>query len=642
MRNKIKIIIFERLNLFNFTLALIYTIFGFDVMYFTANERIEKIKWLNFFRKQFSISQISQNLFDFNTRLIVNARALNDIDLIYESMAAKNKSMKIIKSIFKSDIIETVYKKIVLEKLLFFYSTQAVMNMIVKNVVSNEVYYIPSQSLDFVNLTRRFHSLSLMDKKIKIPRYLFVIYPLEGLFNKIAQISLLAVWPLVLVRDIKKIIPSTPPKKEYITGIRVYENGYNFKSQYRKIDFLLDGKSITKDNTLFCIETEIDKDFRNELNRGGYNFVDMFGILREINQDFIKKVFFKILFPAWAKLCLVSILEPPFIIHSYRSILGLYLRWKAFLEKYNLKNYVVYNDFTMTHIIRNILLSQNHIKTWYYSHSCHTEDLFVSLHDIGKIKSVDFSYLYYDNFITWGKRLSDFFMGHRNNVGNFITVGCLWSEHIKEIAETNDYSETLSQIYAKYRQNGSGSRKIIGIFDTTFGKTAPLNMEDRNCFFEGILKLQKERKDYIFIIKLKNYLKDVEKWSQEVLHYYKEMNKLENVYLFEDLHDPSFVNAICDLGISACFTSTANEALGFGKKAIYFDGASRFGKCYYDSFPNLVAHGYNELIRLVDHWLYNVNDKEFCEYIDKHIKHGIDPYADGMAITRFRELLVKQ
>ena len=67
----------------------------------------------------------------------------------------------------------------------------------------------------------------------------------------------------------------------------------------------------------------------------------------------------------------------------------------------------------------------------------------------------------------------------------------------------------------------------------------------------------------------------------------------------------------------------------------------RFRRYYYDHFPNLVAHGYDELVKLVDHWLYKVKDEEFSEYIDRYIKDEIDPYVDGCAITRFRELLIK-
>ena len=96
-----------------------------------------------------------------------------------------------------------------------------------------------------------------------------------------------------------------------------------------------------------------------------------------------------------------------------------------------------------------------------------------------------------------------------------------------------------------------------------------------------------------------------------------------------------------DLIVSACFTSTTIEALGARKKAIYFDASNRFKGHYYDKFPKLVAHGYNELSDLVKYWLYDIKDEEFGEYLKSHVKGEIDAHVDGMAITRFRELLTK-
>jgi polysaccharide biosynthesis PFTS motif protein len=514
--------------------------------------------------------------------------------------------------------------------------------MMVKDMALDKLYYVPSDSLYFIHSARSCPSLYILDRKIEIPRYSHLSNLFEVFVHKITQFFLLAAWPLVLIKGVKKIIPSNTEPKRYQTAIRIYKNGYNFKSEYRTIDFLLDGEKITKDNTIFCVETELDKDFREELARRKYHFVDIPNILRELSWHFIKRVYFAIILPAWLKLCIVSIMEPPFIVFSYRSVLGLYLRWSAFLDRYDMKNFVVYNDCSFSHIIRNMLLSQKDVKTWYYAHSCHTEDLFISPEADKDLKSVCFSYLYYDNFVSWGKKSASYYMKHHNNIGNFINIGCIWSEHIKRIDEANNYSGMLRQIYKKYKQNGANiDKKIIGVFDTSFGGETVLTTHDIKCFLEGILRLAEERNNIIFVVKLKNQWKYIKEDVHEALIYYEKMKRNSKFYFLEDLHDPSMVNAICDLNISACFTSTLNEAIGYRKKAIYFDAANRFTGYYYDRFPNLVAHSYDELVKLVDYWLYEIKDEGFSNYIDMYIKDELDPYTDGRAITRFRELLAK-
>jgi len=204
----------------------------------------------------------------------------------------------------------------------------------------------------------------------------------------------------------------------------------------------------------------------------------------------------------------------------------------------------------------------------------------------------------------------------------------------------NNYPGILNEIYAKYKQNTQSSKKIIAVFDTTFGEGCPLDNNDMKCFLEDILKLGNSRQDIVFILKLKNRLSDIQKMMPETFPYYKNLEAKDGFYFLDGLHDPGWINAICDLNISACFTSTFNEAIGVGKKAIFFDAASSFRGYYYDRFPNIVAHGYDELVRIVDHWLYEVKDEEFSKYLDEYIKAEIDPYTDGRAITRFRELLI--
>lgn len=645
MDNKRKKIIFERMNLFNLVLAVVYYKIGFDVMYFTIDKKIEGSRYFERAREIFSINRIPEKHFSFNIERSANSYVFNSVDSIYSSFFAKNRSIKIITALFKSDLVQSVYKKIVSEKLLSFYRIQLVLNMIVKDAALAQLHYIPSEFVYCINLTKSYPLLHILDKKIKIPKYSFIINLFSLLFEKNVQIFLLAVWPFILIKNVKKItLYKTSPTASYSTAIRIYKAGFNFKSECRTIDFLLDGKNITKDNTLFCIDTELDKDFRDELVRRKYNFVDIPNILRELNWYFIKRIYFGLLLPLWLKLCIVSILEPPFIVYSYRNILGLYLRWSFFLDKYTIKNFVVYNDCNISHIIRNMLLSQKDVKTWYYIHSCHTDDLFIAPQANKDIRSVYFSYLYYDNLVAWGKKSSSYYMQQHNNISNFVNIGCLWSEHIKKIAEENNCSRTLNQIHAKYKQNGTNIKKIIGIFDTSFGKKTsetPLTAYAMKCFLKGFLRLAEEKDDVVFVVKLKKRLRYIKEDIGESFPYYEKMKRNSKFYFLEDLHDPSVVNAVCDLNISACFTSTLNESLGYRKKAIYFDAVNNFRGCYYDCFPNLVAHTYDELIKLVDYWLYEVTDKEFSDYIDKYIKAEIDPYADGKATTRFRELLIK-
>ena len=103
------------------------------------------------------------------------------------------------------------------------------------------------------------------------------------------------------------------------------------------------------------------------------------------------------------------------------------------------------------------------------------------------------------------------------------------------------------------------------------------------------------------------------------------------------------VIAQSDFRISAAYTSTTAEALGARKRAIYYDvaGYDIGDKYYFNRFPNLVAHSYEELKQLVHYWMHEVTDEEFDDFLNTYVKGEIDPYLDGKALSRLRKLLME-
>ena len=104
------------------------------------------------------------------------------------------------------------------------------------------------------------------------------------------------------------------------------------------------------------------------------------------------------------------------------------------------------------------------------------------------------------------------------------------------------------------------------------------------------------------------------------------------------------VIALSHLVISAVYTSTTAEALGAKIKAIYYDvaGTDIGDHYYFNKFPNLVAHNYEELKKLVKYWLYEVTEEQFENFLNKYVKGEIDPYLDGKAIERLQALILKE
>ena len=200
-----------------------------------------------------------------------------------------------------------------------------------------------------------------------------------------------------------------------------------------------------------------------------------------------------------------------------------------------------------------------------------------------------------------------------------------------------DMPSNLSGVMAKEMKTMPS--KTIAVFDTTFGEEAPLQSNDMASFIQGILKLLEDNPQIGVIFKEKNTFEEVLNKNPEVAPFYDRLRSHERCYALDHTCDATEAIAASDLVVSICFTSCTIEALGARKKAIYFDATDCFRGYYYDRFPKLVAHGYDELRKLVQCWLYDITPDEFDNYLEMYVKEELDAYVDGQAITRFRELL---
>ena len=618
---KNKIIIFENISLKLIPVIYLYLLLGYKIKYMKVISKIEKMKW---FKKQ-KIKKI--NCGNFYSKFYYKS---SDITFekgeeIYEKYYKNSKTIKNFEILLNTKFIHLIFKKVIFKKIQYAFDINLMLNNLSKNY--DKIIFFPSQFFEIMS-SINYKS----NNKIKISLFSYILFFVSNSINKIKYLFIIILLPLWIRIHIKKIIPNTKPKK-YQLGIRIYKNDWAFYDELRKIDFLLDNKKINKNNTLFCIENDISKDYLKKLEEKNYNKVQMPKILTKVDTNFLNEILnIKFLYNC-IRISLFSLLEKNFLIKLSPIILYEYLIWKQFFKKYYINNYVTYNEFTGPNpTIRNILLNQNDIKTYLYIHSCHFSYVFPK-----HSREIEWCFLYFDYFISWNNSIIKYLKTYPSFIKKYINNGVLWSEHIRMIMEREFKSNILKELQKKINIK---NMKIISIFDTTFGNVNSLiNDDDMSLFIEYILKLLNDFPNIIIIFKEKFLWKDLMKQNHDakVISLYKKLKSHKRCYVCNKMAE---VHAISNLVISACFTSSTIEALGARKKAIYFDANSKFKNSYYDKIPNLVAHGYDDLKKLVKYWLCDITDYEFDEYLEKYIKGELDAYVDGKAITRFRNLLI--
>lgn len=604
----------------------------YKIKYFTLNSKTRNLKLLQILLERYKAEEIEWTDFELSLHFQSHNLALDNIEHIYNTKYKDSKLMQQMVSLLNSDMTHLVYKKDLLERLQKFYSVHLSLNSLAENA-NTRIIFIPSEYIQFKNLAEvELNSL------ICIPLWTHICTYMNDFLKKFIYIIALALFPFwIMLWKIRKIELNTTKPKEYQVGIRVYNNDWGFHNKYRTIDFILDQKKLNNTNTLFCIETNISNEYAKQLQDKNYKCIEINKILGTLDVNFIKNTLIKKIIPCSFNSSLYSLSKPSFLIETTIGILYKYMTWTHFLQKYKLKHYVVYNHFEKYHIVRNILFSHYGIDTWYYLHSSNFIKFYKKPQENIQLRYVEISYMHYDNLVSWGESSDDIFIQLPNSILNNRKLGCIWSEHVRMIINKELSSNLKETAHKKFE---GGPTKIIALFDTTFGDDVPLQVNDMILFIEGILIILKRHPEIGVIFKGKWSRDELVNKNLKISKKYDELISHERCFFIDGQSgDASEVIAASDLVISACFTSTTIEALGARKKAIFFDSTNRFRGCYYDKFPNLVGHSLDELDDMVKYWLYEVNDEQFSKYLDNFIKGKFDSYADGKAITRFRELL---
>lgn len=639
MRKGSKIQIFENLTFSFLPLAFVMKNFGRQIFYIQVSSRLKGFPWLSHVQRRWGIKKALEQELDHRTEVACHYEALQTIEDVYQRQFESHGLMKALVTGFQSEKIHLAYKKVLLEELHKFYRMKAALKEISRDFHGQPITFIPRDFLtvqDWIQRGQNRKEIVDLPENIVIPLWARGYCLLMSLLRKLKWVAGFGVFPLWIISRIRKIHWHSEPMKDFQIGIRIYKTDFGFRFPYRRIDFLLDGRKIHRTNTLFCVETQISPEYRRQLQEKSYKVVDLPTILRSVSVSFLLRVLLKDFLSLWLRVGKDIFLAPPFLIKTTLKNWRTYLTWKRFMEEFSMKHLVVYNDFGEQHVLRNLVLAQHQTETWYYLHSRNSDDVFAPESERDQHVFTSFSYLSYDNFVRWSRNIENYYKPHC--IRKFLDLGCLWSEHIRLINERPDFDRIRENYKRKTKVR---THKIMAVFDTTFGfgDGYVLQPQDMILFTEDILRLLMDVPDTLVIFKEKNIRGELEAEYPQVLAVYEKLGRHPRCYFTGWSADAAEINAVSDLSITACFSSTTLEALGARKKAIYYDPNGRLRRTYYDKFPNLVAHSYEELVALVRYYLYEISQEAFHRWIDEVIVDEVDAFADGHAITRMRDLL---
>ena len=433
------------------------------------------------------------------------------------------------------------------------------------------------------------------------------------------------------------------PRKRIPLAIRTYPTDLHAPEakRLRAVDFSVDCDLIRKEEVVFFGEGPIPEEKKYAIAKKGYHIV----LASEMPFDLI----FLLRRGLWALLSFIR----------YRTSVGLgdcwpahaclrfyyhYVVSQAFMDYFGPTYFLTCNDLSFTSTIRNIVIRRNGCRSIFLMHSCNWL--------IGKdgqwSRRKAFAYLVFDILVSWGRKQTLYHKLHPGRFAEVWELGCLWSEHVRLVHEN-------TAIWTRYLTETSKGelgtpRKKVGVMDTSVVPLLALSAEDLYCFLVDCVEMAKEFSDVLFLYKPKNSLYEIGSGEKVTLFHLlgergenlkEDMETAPNFIVLPELFETSVVTGLADVTISACFSSPTVEAIGAGKKGIFYDPTDRFPNAFWSHIPGMVCNGKQGLKDRLHELLYGCSAHEYHKYIQENCG-DLEGYFDGYGISRLRHRLLEK
>ena len=415
-------------------------------------------------------------------------------------------------------------------------------------------------------------------------------------------------------------------KSDYLCGTAIMGHRQVWDNE-RTPDFIIDNEDIKADDVICFPLVSLDKEHVEETKK--YSCTMFYPPKRgRLFSHFSK----------WKTLFLFALqnglLRNNDEIKAACIIFWSYFRWLRILQSISLRHFISHCDLGIDHIGRNLALNQAGVQTWYFTDSMNFLINFRGEDGTCRMRSPQCCYIYYDHFVTWNGVLEKFFKDHPGAFKRVHVVGCLWSSHIREKVRARRRMQNLASV-------NIGEQFVVAAFDSTYTRNGITSYVEGLAFaehlfqlardFSGILILFKEKKDRSVHGILDPVL------GPKLLDIYNNMKAHPRIVMCSARIGTSSPMSVSDIVVSFPFTSTTYEALSSNRPAVWHDPLGYYQTTPYARIGGLTTHSYDELRTKIQEIRATGSDNYQNPIpMDSPLA---DPYCDGKAVDRFRDLL---
>lgn len=641
-----KTMVFEKLHAAYYLLVRYYLWRGYRVVFFDFEQESGKIGWVRRLRFCGKLHRVYVL-----PNMEVHGQAIDLVESIVSN--GKRKGLAgLLAKLFETEDARLILKKQLVEEIfpclyMHYYLTRRAG----EDSRPGEIGFLPENCMSWARYLRRYGNYHLDPLPASIKQYWFhrlLVWPVV-LGNRAKGIGaflylVTALCALKAGRLFRRPAPGVREARYAISLDQVFQVKF---TGARSFDFLLDGKTLTKENTVF-IKSSALRDWPGRRYEE-HTFVDedRFGTLRTMlchaySGSFVERGF------AACRLLLVLIpFLPASLLWKSMAVLYVFLRWNVLCQHVRFDHYVYTNKEGYSQTAVNLVLRGYGVKTWNYASSTGLGYRAAMSRDgFGRCRHIIWSFLCSDYFVAVNEDNIEYQKLHHQQVGSYVNLGSIWSEAINGSVLALDRAAFLKEHYGA---DVPADRKVVSFFDTTYipDENSPSPTREATVFYGEILRLIDEWPELLVIVKPSKddaiFISPDYLWSspegEGIVGLRNNLRKHPRCYFANHSADPSDIIAVSDAVVTYCFSSPTVDALGSKKRAFWYEVSNRWKVNFFRDIPALVVHGYDNLKERLRCLLFETTDQEYDRYLERHINGRVVANLECSTLTRFRELL---
>lgn len=439
-----------------------------------------------------------------------------------------------------------------------------------------------------------------------------------------------------------------------LTVDHVYAVDQPFQTKFkgvRQFHFLLEGRRITRESTAFVVHPSAEGSWIESARQEGYQVIErrplatLRGLLRHPPRSVPVGRLVGVLAAVVARPA-----APSWLIEAALIGVRTYLEVANVFERVRFANYVYTNQDGLDQRYQNILIRRFGGEAWYFALSIGGGYLNGEGGDLAPIRDPAsrhrlYAYQNPDHFVLTSDHAVAYHRDHHHQwVRRYHNVGNIWSELILRVPPA-DAAALRREWFGAAVEHG----RVVSWFDTTFVEEeySPALFAEAVAWYDDIERLLDEDESLFAVIKPSKaawfFTDEAFQWyhpkGRDVLAAWERISRHPRAHFAGHEGDSAAIIAASDLTVTFCFSSCTAEALAARRRGLWYEPKRRWTGTLYDVSPLLVAHGYDELRKVVRTLLDDMKPAEYDTFLDETVRGLVEDHVDGRGLSRLQTLL---